>query len=121
MQAHIAPRCRRDDGRGEVRLLDNAERNVALTQGAEHVVVEPALVTKFDRVATIGRQRLEKRAQPVDVFFEIRWKLKEDRPQAAGERGRVLEQELDGARAFGLEARMVSDPLTRLDRERERI
>src|SRR5678815_4306533 len=57
----------------------------------------------------------------VDVLLQIRRELKENRSEPIAERRRVLQQELDGARAFRLQSREMRDTLARLDREGERL
>ena len=61
----------------------------------EHIVAEPALVSKFNREPPIDRECVEKHAEPVEVSLEVRRKLKEDGSELGSQRGRVLHQELD--------------------------
>ena len=119
MQTRVAPRCGRDHGRRELRLLRDAHRDVAFTQRIEHVVVEPASMAKLDGVAAARRQRVEKDAEPVEILLEVGRKLKQDRSQPIAEGRRGLQQEFNGARAFRLEPRVVRDALARLDGEDE--
>ena len=73
------PWCRR------VVMVGQAERDVPLGEESQDARLVPARVAEFEAVATLLREQLEERRQPVSVGLELRRQLKQDRSDLVAE------------------------------------
>src|SRR5581483_6064010 len=78
MEADVRPRRRED-----LALAGEHERRAVLAQECVDVFGEPGLVAELERMPLAGRERFERRAQPVVIAREVRRQLPEERAELA--------------------------------------
>src|SRR5581483_1926188 len=61
--------------------LIETERRVVRTQQAIDAVAMPARLAKLEGVSEPGRQRVQKRLEPIVIARPVRWKLKQHRTE----------------------------------------
>src|SRR5215471_5108329 len=119
-EAQVPPPGRRDEGRGEVLVLRDAEGAAPGLQRLEDVVLEPGWVAELERAARRRRQDRQELRQPRQVLLEVRRELEEDRPHPVSERDRDLEEVGDRVARL-LQALPVRDLLRSLQGEEEAV